>query len=652
MNNQTVSRQHAALAWLLALALAFGLCPALAFAAYEGAVNGGVEGAADVPLTPSDNVAWGSFGGDAAGVTTGTLPLTQESATLSWTKDLLQTEGNFANVSNLLVVDDMIYVAESDSVWTSTGSTVTNAVLRAYDAQTGELKKKWDLPCAIDSACRMAYADGVIAIPVSGGGLLGVAADTLEPIWTAESTLADTAQSLNSVAAYEGRFIHTSAELGAGYTAAASTLVCVDAQTGSPAWRLNDDTDGSYWGGAAVVNDMVVVGLDNGALRVVDLATGKEKAEEIVAEGARIRSKIVPCGGNEVVFSTTAGELVKASIAADGAVTVEGRVQFAASSTCTPAVVNGVAVVGGATGDYTAVNKGVLAEIDLATMTIVAKHSVLDDVKSAPVAGQGADGLWYAYFTCNNNPGALYGVRLGDGAPDAFTVFEPAAEDQNYCMASPAADGEGRLFYVNDSGTLFAVEHDVTCGFSDVAETDWVAQQGMLERVVASGLMEGKGEGAFDPWANVTRGEVVTVLHRAAGNPAASQPGSFTDVQGDDYYADAVAWAQAEGIVNGYGDGAFGPKNQVTREELAKMLAEYAKRVGGVIVSDADPSAFNALSGSESASDWAREGLVWCCDKGVLSGNAIDGALCLDPQGVANRAMMAKMIVVALDAIA
>ncbi len=648
MKNQSVSRQHAALAWLLALVLALGLCPTLAFAADEGAANDTVEGAADVPLVPSDNVAWGSFGGDDAGVATGMLPLAQESAKLSWTKDLLQTEGNFANVSNLLVVDDMVYVAESDSVWTESGSTVTNAVLRAYDAQTGEVKKSWDLPCAIDSACRMAYADGVIAIPVSGGGLLGVAADTLEPIWTVESTLADTAQSLNSVTAYEGRFIHTSAELGADWAATSSTLVCVDAQTGSPAWRLNDDEDGSYWGGAAVVNDMVVVGLDNGALRVADLATGEELSETVVAEGARIRSKVIPYGESEVVFSTTAGELVKASIAADGSIAVTGRVSFAASSTGTPAIANGVAVVGGSEADYT----GVLAEVDLSTMTIVAKHAAAADVKSAPVVAQGADGLWYAYYTCNAEPGALYGVRLGEGSPASFTVCEPAAEDQNYCMASPAADGEGRLFYVNDSGTLFAIGHDVTCGYPDVASTDWVVESGMLERVVATGLMMGY-DGSFHPWDGITRGEVVTVLYRAAGEPEPGMAYPFADVAGDAFYYDAVMWARSEGIVVGYDNGSnmFGPNDLVTREQLAKMLAEYARHVGGIPVESADPAAFESLAGSELASGWAREGLVWCCANGVLSGDLTTDTPQLNPLGGADRAMMAKMIVKTLEAI-
>ena len=88
-----------------------------------------------------------------------------------------------------------------------------NAVLRAYNAQTGKLEKSMELPAAIDATCRMAYADGVIAVPVTGGDLVGVAADTLAPRWLVESGLEDTAQSLNSVTAEDGYFVHASAEL-------------------------------------------------------------------------------------------------------------------------------------------------------------------------------------------------------------------------------------------------------------------------------------------------------------------------------------------------------------------------------------------------------------------------------------------------------
>ena len=606
--------------------------------------------APDAPLSASDNVAWGSYGGNAAGFAEGSLPLMEASADLSWTQSLLRTESAYANVSNLLVVDGLVYVAESDSIWNpdTYASEPTNAVLRAYNAQTGKLEKSMELPAAIDATCRMAYDDGVIAVPVTGGDLVGVAADTLASRWFVESGLEDTAQSLNSVTAEDGYFVHASAELDGDWSAASSAMVCVNAQTGALRWKVDEEV-GSYWGGAAVVNGVVAIGTDAGTLRTVDFETGARLSDTTVADGARIRSSIVPCGGNEVVFSTSEGELVKAAVEDDGFVSVVDRVSFAATSTGTPSVVNGTAVVGGAKGDYT----GVLAEIDLKTMEVVASHAATADVKSAPVVAQGSDGAFYAYFTCNAMPGALFGVRLGSADAQPFVVCEPASADRNYCMASPAADGEGRLFYTNDSGILFAISHDATCGYRDVLPTDWIAQDGLLERAVAAGLI-GRDAVDFRPWDALTRAEVVTVIYRAAGEPAYTEGAGYTDVAADAWYRDAVLWAQAAGVASGYGDGsgAFGPDDAVTREQLAKMLGDYARNVAHEDIEAADASLFESLQDSDLASDWARTGLVWCCANGIITGSARPDGTVLDPQGGANRAMMAKMILLTLEATA
>ena len=81
------------------------------------------------------------------------------------------------------------------------------------------------------------------------------------------------------------------------------------------------------------------------------------------------------------------------------------------------------------------------------------------------------------------------------------------------------------------------------------------------------------------------------------------------------------------------------------------MLAQYAANEGGAIISAADPAAFEGMGGSELASDWAREGLVWCCANGSLSGDLTTDTPQLNPQSGANRAMMAKMIVKTLEVI-
>ena len=129
-----------------------------------------------------------------------------------------------------------------------------------------------------------------------------------------------------------------------------------------------------------------------------------------------------------------------------------GSVKFSATSTSTPAVVQGKAVVCGSDSLKYPVN-GTISVIDIATMTL--EKSVVAGTgqsQSAPLISVQGDGI-YAYFTCNSTPGGVYRYKLGDDA--AEQLFVPEGDMQNYCLASIVADAEGNLYYTNDSGTLF-----------------------------------------------------------------------------------------------------------------------------------------------------------------------------------------------------
>lgn len=644
MKTARIPRGSMLLSCLLALALAFGLNPAFAVAQPAD----GATGATDA-WAASLEAAWPSYGGENAGMAEGALPMTEQSAQAAWQQTLVRTPGAYANASDPLVIDGTVYTVESDSIWNADGtSEVTPAIVRAYDAQTGVLVKSKDLPYALDSVCHMAYADGVIAVPTAGGGLAGIDAGTLELLWFVPAEL-DGAQSLNKVSVHDGKFVHTYSQLDANWQAAASVTVMVDPQAAdNPALWSAEGATGSYWSGYAFVGDVAVAGTDAGTLRTLNAENGEVLGETRVTDGAAVRSVPVNWGDDEVVFSTADGQLVKARVGANGSVQVTGRVQFAASSTCTPAIADGTAVVGGATAEYA----GVLAEVDLDAMTVTAAHAAMADVKSAPVVAQGADDAFYAYFTCNSMPGALFGVRLGDATAQPFTVFEPAQADRNYCMASPTADGQGHLFYTNDAGVLFAVSHDPTCGYADVQPGDWYVQDGLLERAVAQGLI-GVGSAEFRPTDVLTRAEVVTVLYRAAGEPAYQAGAGFADVPEGAWHHDAVLWAQASGVAQGYGDtGMFGPDDAVTREQLAKMLLDFARLQSQGAEVTVDASVLDAFPDEGTVDEWAREGMAWCVANGVVSGVPVDGVNTLSPLAGADRAMMAKMILQTLDVVA
>ena len=149
--------------------------------------------------------------------------------------------------------------------------------------------------------------------------------------------------------------------------------------------------------------------------------------------------------------------------------------------------------------------------------------------------------------------------------------------------------------------------------------------------------MNGTAANTFSPKANTTRGMVVTVLYRLENQPSTSAA-SFTDVASGAYYANAVAWANANGIVSGYGSGKFGPNDKVTREQLAAILYRYAQ------YKKYDVSGANSLDGYtdvQSVSSYAVPALQWANAAGVVTGKS--GSK-LDPKGNATRAEVAAML--------
>ena len=183
-------------------------------------------------------------------------------------------------------------------------------------------------------------------------------------------------------------------------------------------------------------------------------------------------------------------------------------------------------------------------------------------------------------------------------------------------------------------------------GFSDVAASDWYVTGGYLDYGLRAGLMTGYEDGRFGPRDSVARSQVVTVLWRVAGEPdAAEGTPRFPDCDYSEscFYAEAVSWALEAGVVTGYDDGRFGPADPVTREQLATMLARYAGNVEGIDISS-NGVALSAMADSSSVTLW--EGMAWAVDEGILTGDMSTGMPLAMPQGSALREQLAKMITV------
>ena len=209
------------------------------------------------------------------------------------------------------------------------------------------------------------------------------------------------------------------------------------------------------------------------------------------------------------------------------------------------------------------------------------------------------------------------------------TVSSVKKSDTVYTFTMPASAVTVGVSYAK------ADETPSKTTFNDVSANDWFASA--VDYVTGKGMMNGTADNTFSPKANTTRGMVVTVLYRLENQPSTSAA-SFTDVASGAYYANAVAWANANGIVSGYGSGKFGPNDKVTREQLAAILYRYAQ------YKKYDVSGANSLDGYtdvQSVSSYAVPALQWANAAGVVTGKS--GSK-LDPKGNATRAEVAAML--------
>lgn len=176
--------------------------------------------------------------------------------------------------------------------------------------------------------------------------------------------------------------------------------------------------------------------------------------------------------------------------------------------------------------------------------------------------------------------------------------------------------------------------------FTDVKAGSWYYSA--VEVTVGRGLFAGVGGGKFAPNENATRGQVVAVLSRLAGvDLSAYTQTIFSDVSPKAYYAKAVNWAYAKGIVAGIGNGKFGPDQNVTREQFAVFLMRYAKNLGYTM-----PIKEAAISFADAAkiSSFAKEAVTACVRADIINGSIKGGKTYFNPKGNATRAELSMMI--------
>ena len=232
-------------------------------------------------------------------------------------------------------------------------------------------------------------------------------------------------------------------------------------------------------------------------------------------------------------------------------------------------------------------------------------------------------------------------------------VFRDVSADDWFFNA--VYDAYGRGLMVGESSDLFAPNDSMTRAmlittlyrmsgspavagenpYSDVPAGSYYEKAVIW--AMQKGVANGMGGGKFEPDTTLNRAMVATVLYRLSGDKV-SATNAFPDVPANEWYGEAVAWAQQKGIVTGFEDGTFRPMEEISRQDMALMLQRYAKTVKGT---DTTPTGdLSRWPDAGQVGSWAVDALRWCVGAGIINGK--DGGL--QPTGNATRAQVAAIL--------
>lgn len=234
----------------------------------------------------------------------------------------------------------------------------------------------------------------------------------------------------------------------------------------------------------------------------------------------------------------------------------------------------------------------------------------------------------------------LYYTLDGSKATTQSTLYTGPVEIPGGHEIHAAAGGEfyklskERVIFCSDRGVLMA----------DVNPSDWFYEP--IDRLASEGLMSGVGNNCFAPNEKLTRGMLVTLLYGCSGDEIGEdwgQTSAFSDVPRSRYYAKAVEWAYRNGIVAGYTSTSFGPNQNLTRQELCKIVDRYLAYRGHPLPEG--ESVKGKFADYGKIASWALHSIEAMVSAGMLSGDGVN----VNPRGTATRAEVAAILNRMLD---
>lgn len=230
--------------------------------------------------------------------------------------------------------------------------------------------------------------------------------------------------------------------------------------------------------------------------------------------------------------------------------------------------------------------------------------------------------------------------------------YTPAKGEQTGNLYAVYVDDAGKVEWITRSSydaslkaVVFETGHfsvygvgykNPTPAFTDITG-HWAADNILF--AASRGLLSSTSDTTFSPNTGMTRGMFVTALGRLAGiNPDSYKTGKFTDVKADAYYAPYVNWAAQTGIVEGVTAITFAPDTNINREQMAVIMANYAKKLGCDL-----PKTLQAVTFADNAqiSSWAKDAVKVMQQAGILAGKENNR---FDPKGTATRAEVATVL--------
>lgn len=386
----------------------------------------------------------------------------------SWTFDWKAYSGaTYPNASEPIVVNGNVYLA-------------VNKRLLKIDAESGKVLAESNLKTAIGYTTRPIYTKGLVIVPLDGGAVQALTADTLTTVWVTDP-VSKSAQS-NSQLTVDGNYLYVGTvdvDYGTS-TYNNGHLTRINILTGAVSWQHVNADEGYYWTSATVGDGYILVPTSAGTVEMLSKSTGDVLGS--VSVGAIVNSGcVLSKDGKHAYVISRDGKLhvlalsdAKARANASSRISEERVIDLGLTGcACMPTLYGNKLIVGGEVSGGSA-----LAIVDLdndfaTTLVSSADGSVLPagGIKGAPLVSVQADGA-YVYFTVNygatsdyvnyTSGGGVYRYKMGDAqATGAFS----AAGHNNYCDSPIACDAKGNLYYINDSGTLFKLSGGVKVSF-------------------------------------------------------------------------------------------------------------------------------------------------------------------------------------------